>query len=224
MAKANHARALQGASGTCRNRRRPQSGRPAWVRPLCRAHRALDASIRLIGSTLRSVARTERGTRRRPIRTSFRLHAASSRLCDASVRLQWALRELEVTTECLALEPESMTAEVPELLTQAAERWTKVTAWLEQASGVVFSIQKNVLHGLRTGELVPERLSERRPRIILAPRPVPVRAFLHVRQPRVIDRIAPILRRRRRTPRPAAVRVPRRNLLGRAPPLPISLL
>ncbi|HEX6158791.1 MAG TPA: hypothetical protein VF111_01410, partial [Thermoanaerobaculia bacterium] len=70
-----------------------------------------------------------------------------------------------------------------------------------------------------------EQPAPRRVRIRVAPRPGAIRAFLLRRQPRVVDRIAPILRRRRRTPRPAAVRVPHRSLLGRAPPLvPISLL
>jgi hypothetical protein len=79
--------------------------------------------------------------------------------------------------------------------------------------------QVDVLGGLSTGELVPERPSDGRPRIILTPRALFVRAFLVTRQPRVSDRITPVLLRRRRTPRPAEVRVPRRNLQGRAPPL-----
>ena len=198
-------------------------GAPAWFRPYSRAQRALAASIRLIGSTLRTVAGAEHGLHRRPIRTSRNLQEASARLVDASARLRWAAQELAETNECIALEPERA-APVPELLIQATEHWMQVAAWLQQTTAALSAIQGDVLLGLQTGLLVPEHQDESRPRIRLAPRPVPIRAFLLLRQPRVSDRISPILRRRRRMPRPRAVRVPRCSLLGRAPPLfPISL-
>lgn len=212
----------QRASGTSRNRRRQRGVGPAWVRSYCRAHRALDASMRLIDSTLRTVARSERCAHRRPIRTSRGLHEVSGWLSDASTQLVRAARELALTTERLRLEPGPVEL-APELLAYTAGRCVEVTAWLQVTADDVFSLHKDVLRGLATGSLVPEQPEERRPRIILAPRPVPIRAFLLLRQPRVVDRIAPILRRRRRTPRPAAVRVPRRHLLGRAPPLSVSL-
>lgn len=224
MTRTNDARAPRSAPGTCRNRRRQKGGGPAWVRPFCRAERALEASIRLIGSTLRTVARSERCAHRRPIRTSRTLHEASARLHEASVRLARAAEQMRETNECIAREPERSTA-VPALLLHTAERYVQVTAWLQQAADDVFTLQDDVLLGLETGFLVPEEPEGRRPRIRLAPRPVPLRAFLLLRQPRVTDRIAPILRRRRRTPRPASIRVPRRSVLGRAPPLSsVSLL
>jgi hypothetical protein len=175
--------------------------------------------VRLIGATLRTVAGSERCAHRRPIRTSRNLHQASALLVDASARLARAARELAETNECVAREPERATA-VPDMLVHATERWMEVAILLQRASIDVSSLHEEVLLGLATGALVPERPAGRRPRIVLAPRPVSaIRAFLLLRQVRVVDRIAPLLRRRRRTPRPAAVRVPRRNLLGRAPPL-----
>lgn len=205
-------------------KRATQSDRPSWVRPFCRVHRALDASVRLIDSTLRTVARSERCAHRRPVRTSARLLEASGLLREATARLERAAQELAVTNECLRLEPANMDI-APELLFQAAGRWVEVTAALQQAAAGVFTLHDDVLLGVRTGVYVPERPAERRPRIILTPRPAPVRAFLLLRQPRVVERIAPLLRRRRRTPRPASIRVPRRSLLGRAPPrFEISLL
>jgi hypothetical protein len=108
---------------------------------------------------------------------------------------------------------------VPELLVHNAQRCLEITAWLQQTADGLCSLREGVLLGLQTGTLVPERPAERRPRIVVAPRPSPIRAFLLRRQPRVVDRIAPILRRRRRTPRPAALQVPQPSLLGRAPPL-----
>jgi hypothetical protein len=218
MMQSNHARAPQGATGNSRNRHRQQGGRPAWMRPFCRASRAIDASIRLIRSTVCTVARSERCAHRRPVRTSRTLQEASARLLDARTRLARAAQELAAANECLAREPDE-TELVSELLVHNAQRCGEINAWLQETADDVFSLQKDVLLGLQTGTLVPEQPAKRRPRIILPPRPVAMRAFLLRREPRVVDRIAPILRRRRRTPRPAAVRVPQRNLLGRAPPL-----
>lgn len=153
-----------------------------------------------------------------PIRTAVELHEASGRLARASSRLMRAARELAEVNACIAREPEKAGA-VPELLVAATERWVGLAQLLSEGAGAVFSLQRDVLDDLRTGAVVPERPAAPRPRIVLAPRPVPIRAFLLLRQPRVVDRIAPLLRRRRRTPRPATVRVPRRSVLGRAPPL-----
>ena len=217
MAQSNHARAPQGASRT--SRRRQQGGAAAWMRPWCRAARAIESSIRLINSTLRTVERSERCAHRRPVSASRNLHEASARLVDASTRLVRAAQELAATNECLRREPDE-TMLVPELLVHTTERWLETMTFLREAADGVFSLHEDVLLGLETGVLVPEpeQPAKRRPRIILAPRPMAMRAFLLHRQPRVVDRIAAILRRRRRTPRPASVRVPRRNLLGRAPP------
>jgi hypothetical protein len=211
--------APEGASGTCRDRRRPQGERRGWVRPFFRANRALDASLRLIGSTLRAVATAERAVHRRPVRVSRNLQDASELLATATVRLGWAARNLVELTACVGGE----TAQVPEMVVNATERWVSTAARLAEAANEVFAMHGSVLDGLQTGALVPERPADRRPRIVLVPRPVPVRAFLRLRQPRVRDRIGPVLLRRRRTPRPAAVTVPRPSVLGRAPPLSICL-
>ncbi len=216
MAKSNHARAPRSASGTSRNRRRQQGGATAWMRPWTRAARAIEASIRLIDSTLRAVERAERCVHRRPVRTSRNLVAAWARIRDAQVRLGRAVHELAETHECLVREPQAL---APELLVHTTQRWVETATRLHEAADGVVLLHEGILHGLQAGTFVPEQPAERRPRIILAPRPVAMRAFLLRRQPRVVDRIAPVLRRRRRTPRPASVRVPRRSLLGRAPPL-----
>ena len=206
------------ASGTCRDRRRLQGERRRWVRPFFRANRALDASFRLVKTTLLTVAATERTLHRRPIRASRKLDAASALLMTASVRLGWAMQSIKEMTERAAAEPETA-QDVPEIVLQTTERWVYMTAWLAETANEVFALHESVLEGTVSGELVPEQPADRHPRIVLAPRPVPVRAFLRLRQPRVQDRIAPLLLRRRRTPRPAALRVPRRSVLGRAPPL-----
>jgi hypothetical protein len=223
VAKSNHARAPRSAVGSCRNPRRQRSARPAWLRPLRRAQRALRASAHLIDTTMRAADRYQRCAAQRPVQTTIQLYRVSERLCAASTHLQWAIRQLGAVNECIALDPENA-APVPALLLRATDLWAQITLWLQQASDDVFKIQENVLDGLESGALVPERPAEPRRRIILAPRPAPIRAFLRVRQPRVIQRIAPLLQRRRRTPRSAAVRVPRPSVLGRAPPLfPVSL-
>jgi hypothetical protein len=131
-----------------------------------------------------------------------------------------AAEALAETNACIAREPDPGSV-LPGMLARATEQWIDVEGWLQQTADDVSMLQEDVLLALRVGLFVPEpeRPAGRRPRIRLEPRSVPIRAFLLLRQPRVVDRIAPILRRRQRTPRPAAVRVPRRSLLGRAPPL-----
>jgi hypothetical protein len=219
MMRPNRTQAPKGAAGKCRDRRRPQGRRRlAWVRPLRRAQRALDACVGLIDSALRTGAASERCADRTPIRASRGLHHASGQLVDASARLARAANALAATNECIAREPERALF-APELLIGVTERWVAVAQRLNEVADDVFVVHENVLSGLESGELIAEPEPVRRPRIVLAPRPAPVRAFLRARLPRVTDRIASILRRRRRTPRPAALRVPRRSVLGRAPPL-----
>ena len=80
-----------------------------------------------------------------------------------------------------------------------------------------------IYNGVASGKLVPEDPSTfARPRryiITIVHVPHYARAFLASRQPRVADRLTPLLQRRRRTRLPAEVRVPKRSLRGRAPPL-----
>jgi hypothetical protein len=221
MTQTNDARALKGATAARRDRRRPQGERrpavaAAWVRPLRRANRVLNASVRLLTAGLATAARSERSARRQPIRSSQNLEHAGARLALASSRLGRVVKELVETTACLQREPETA-AGAPELLMAVTQRWIDMAQALGQASGDVFALHEDLLEGLTSGALVPER-SDRRPRIILAPRPTLVRAFLTARQPRVADRISALLNRRRRAPRPSAVKVPRCTSQGRAPP------
>ncbi|HEX7149970.1 MAG TPA: hypothetical protein VF618_00675 [Thermoanaerobaculia bacterium] len=227
MTRTDHAQAPQSATGTCRERRRPQQElrgerRPEWVRPMRRVQKALDASIRLLNAGLATAARSGRVLTRRPLDSSRKLEFAEGRLALASARLAYAARELAATAACLEREPETA-AGAPALLMEASQRWMAMQQSIDAASGAIFTFHENVLAGLRSGALVPERESTRRPRIILAPRPIFVRAFLTARQPRVVDRISSVLQRRRRAPRPASVSVPRRASQGRAPPLSSDL-
>lgn len=223
VTRPNDSQATRAAHGPSRHRRRPQDDRPVWFRPYCRAYHAFEASIRLVGSTRRAVARSRRCAQHRPLRASRHLRHASIRLSGASRRMLRAMGELAETRACVTGDPERSEA-LASLLSIANERWGEIIGWLHQAAVDVVTLQEDVVLGLESGRLVAERPAEHRPRIRLTPCPVPFRAFLLLRQPRVIDRITPILRRRRRTPRPASVRVPRRCLRGRAPPLfPISV-
>jgi len=224
MSRRNHAQAYRRAAGTCRDRRRPQGlRRAAWVRPFRRLHRTLDSSFHQIRSTLLAAGASRRRAQRRPVRASLELYQASDNLVRVASRLRRVALDLAEVNACIAREPEKA-SDVPELLIQATVRWMFLAEWLRESSDQVFNLQQDILTGVETGALVPERIGDSRPRIILAPRPVPIRAFLLLRQHRVVDRIAPLIRRRRRTPRPAALRVPRRSLLGRAPPLSVCLL
>jgi hypothetical protein len=216
---ATRSRAPKGASGVCREGRRPEGERRAgWVRPFKRVQRALDASVRLLNAGLATAAKSGRGMTRRPLDSSRKLQHAEGRLALASARLAYAARELAATAACLQAEPEAA-ADAPVLLMEATQRWMATSQSLNLAAGTIYTFHENVLQGLRSGVLVPERENDRRPRIILAPRPTFIRAFLAARQPRVRDRISVVLNRRRRASRPVAVRVPRRASQGRAPPL-----
>jgi hypothetical protein len=178
----------------------------------------MDSAVSLIFSTIHAVVDAGRCAERRPVRTARRLNGAVREMTVASLRLLDARRELAEASEALDQEPEQQSGDAPELMELAAARCQAVAEYIPFANEVVHA-QVEILGGLHTGELVPERPSDGRRRIVLTPRPLFVRAFLVSRQPRVSDRIAPVLLRRRRTPRPAEVQVPRRNLRGRAPPL-----
>lgn len=218
MIRSGSERALKGAAGTCRPSRRGTRG-PEWVRPYRRAQRALDSAASLIFSTIDVVMAAGRCAKRRPVRTARRLNGAMREMKLASLRLIDAQRELAEAGRALVLEPEQQRGDAPELLELASARCQAVAQYIPIAVSGAMIAQVDVLGGLGTGRLVPERPSDHRPRIVITPRPLFVRAFLVTRQPRVSDRIQPVLLRRRRTRRPAEVRVPRRNLQGRAPPL-----
>ena len=204
----------QRAVGTCANRRRRQgAARPEWVRPYRRAQRALDSSVSLIFSLVTAAGDASRCAKRHPVRTARRLTRGVRQMAVAQLRLVDAQRQLAVAGECLSRAPEQLRGEAPELLDLAAERCESVAKYIGLAVTEAVVAQMDVLARLATGELDTQR-----PRILIKPRPTPVRDFLDRRQPRVADRISHILRRRRRTPRPAALRVPRRSIRGRAPP------
>src|SRR6185436_20452666 len=125
------ARAPEGASGTCRDRRRQHGDRRRWVRPFYRANRALDASFRLIVTTLHTVTAAERTVHRRPIRASRNLQHASDLLVTASDRLFCAVRNLEKMSKRAALQPETA-QDVPEFVVTAMARWMYMTSWLTE--------------------------------------------------------------------------------------------
>jgi hypothetical protein len=187
-------------------------------------HHALDASARLIDSSIRTMMVSERCAARRPISTSRKLDEASGRLVTASARLVRAAARLEEARQCLVRDP-NLEPGASALLIEATARLAYMGTLLNDTANFVFSLHEDVLHGLATGDLVPERSELPRPRIVLFPHPAPVREFLRARLPRVVDRISAVLQRRRRTRLPASLRVPRRTSQGRAPPLfPVCLL
>ena len=155
---------------------------------------------------------------RRPVRTCRQLIRGTRGLAAAGRKLLGAEQALAAARECLGRLPEHEAEEAAEIIELAAERWRAACHWLQYVLSHVALRQVEVLAGLACGELVPEHPSDSRPRITVTPRPLQVRAFLASRQHRAADRITPILQRRRRTPRPAALSVPLRTSQGRAPP------
>ena len=229
MARNSSARASEDTvSGKCRTPRR--RGAPAgqeWVRPFKQTHRMLDNAASMILQSVHTVV--EAGCCARfPIRSTRKLIRALHQVSVATKQYFEAERFLSEATEAYEqAPPELVNEEVAEMLEMASERCRTVGEYIHVAAREVYLGQTEILDSVASGEVVLEdpaqAQSEDRPRrrvIVLTPRPLFVRAFLAARrQPRVGDRIAPLLRRRRRTLPPAEVRVPRRNLLGRAPPL-----
>jgi hypothetical protein len=212
--------ARRGATGVCRKGRSSRGARrPEWVRPFRRLRRALDASVRSIDAALRSIGNCEECASRRPVRASRHLVAAHDCLVTASVCLARAAHALAATNACLGRDREGGDG-APELIVRETLRWISVAARVTGLSEQVSSMHDDVAEGIVSGALVPEPDFEvRRPRIVLAPRPAPVRAFLRARQPRVTDRIAVFLLRRRQTDdRLPAQDIPPRTCRGRAPP------
>jgi hypothetical protein len=162
-----------------------------------------------------------------PIRSTKKLIRAMHHVSVASQQYDEAERWMAEATEAFGhAPPEQLDGEAAELLEMAAERCHTVLRFLHVAATEVLLGHTEIYNGVQSGEVVPEDpqdVTEDGPRrrvIVIRHKPLFVRAFLAARrQPRIANRIAPILRRRRRTPLPAEVRVPRRNLLGRAPPL-----
>ena len=219
MNRPSSARAPKGAG---REGRRSSAGARGleWVRFYQRAQRALDNSASLIFSTVYAVVDAGRCAERRPLGSARKLTCALRQMVVASTKVAFAKFDLAAAAEALARVPEALRGDALELLELAVERCRAVEEHISIATGEVLLGASEVMAGIATGELVPEKDPSVGPprRIILAPRPLFVRAFLASRQARVADRIRPILLRRRRTLRPAEVRVPRRNLRGRAPP------
>ncbi len=216
-------------SGICRtSRRRGEAPRgKEWVRPYKRAQRALDNASSMLISTVHRVA--DAGyCASRPVRSTRILIGALRQVTVASLQYAEAQRCLAEAIDAFDhTPPELQDGDAPLLFELAAERSQTVERYIYVATQEVLLGQAEILQGVAAGELDPEDPSEdasavrpRRRVIVVTPRPLFVRAFLAARRrPRTADRITPVLRRRRRTPLPAEVRVPRRNLRGRAPPL-----
>ena len=210
------------AGSFCRKRRRQRGARPEWVRPYRSAQCKIDSAVRLIQAAMAVVVGFEGNVDRRPVTLSRKLTDGTRWLAAAHLRLLRASAEILEAMECVGRAPVAATDDAPVIVELALERWEAVSAYLRHAIDEVALRQLVVTSGLICGELVAEHPSDSRPRIVLAPRPAPVRAFLRARLPRVADRISALLSRRRRTPRPAALTVPPRTSQGRAPPFSLS--
>ena len=219
MRTSSSAKAPRGAAGgVCRRPRRADQQRAEWVRPYKRAQRALDASKSLILTAFHTVVYAGRCGENRPLQVVKRLDRGRHDLSTAAARLAAAKGELARARECLLAAPQHLAGDAREYLAMAAERCEQVDKYILLIALELMEAQTDVLARLMTGEYMPEPPDPGRPRIVIKPRLAAIRAFLSSRLPRVSERITPLLLRRRRTPRPAEVRVPKRAVLGRAPP------
>jgi hypothetical protein len=171
MIRSGSTREPKGATGgTCRPSRRPRGARgPQWVRPYQRAQRALDSAVSLIFSTIHAVVDAGRCAERRPIRTARRLNGSLRGMTVASQRLIEARRELAEASQALDREPERRNGDTAELLELADARCQAVAEYIPIAVTEAVFAQFEVLGGLSTGELVPERSVDGRLRIVITP-------------------------------------------------------
>ena len=210
-------------SGTGRTpRQRGAAPGKEWVQPYRRAQRKLDDAASLIIASVWTVA--DAGCDyHQPGRSRRKLGRALHEAAVASVKHAEAEQYLlEAVAAVEHAPPELLDDDAAELVEMATERFQTVSQYISVAVNQVVLGHEQILQGIESGEIAPEDLvlDDRPRRRVIRHNPLFVRAFLSARrQPRVGDRITPILRRRRRTLLPAEVRVPRRHLLGRAPPL-----
>lgn len=220
-------RTVLAAAGTCRSsRRRGEVPRgKEWIRPYKLAQRLLDNSASLIISSVRGVMDAG-GCAERPVESTRKLLRALRQAHVAAEHHAQAEQYLTAAVEAFAhVPPELRSGDAPELLERAAERCEAVQRYILVAADEVALGHAEIFQGVASGALVPEDPAEDRPRrrvIVIRHNPLFVRAFLTVRRQRAADRITPLLRRRRRTRLPAEVRVPKRSLRGRAPPLSVT--
>lgn len=220
MSRSNVSTAHARAAGNCRKRRRQRAARrPEWVRPLRRAQRKLDSAAARIQGLMALVVAFDECVERRPLRTLQRLSNALREIVFAAGQIVRAGQELDEVARCLARAPELADEDTLLVVELATERFNAALKWIQFVTKEAALRQLQGIAGLALGELEPEHPSDSRPRIAVTPRPAPVRAFLAARLPRATDRITPVLQRRRRARRPAALSVPPRTSQGRAPPL-----
>lgn len=213
-----HAKRAWGQKARARANRRA-----AWVRPCWRMNVAMDRTNRLIESTQHVIAASKEQAAVRPIGTSRELSRASNLLWRASVKLLAAACSLEETKDRVAERPR--TEGLPQLVDSASARWEETMTRFMETSEQLSRARNRVLHGLRSGRLVPEPIeprTERRPRIIVRTPPllIAARAFLLIRRSSVRDRIASVPVRRRRQALIVVTDAPRQISRGRAPPSP----
>src|SRR5215203_215527 len=188
-----------------------------WMHSVDRLHRHLDSVALLLHTTWLAMIDSTDTAEARPIATSRKLHRLSCRVQDAHAHLCSASRDLDAIAESASRAPE-LAAEVPMLLMEAAERWVDTARQIALTSNDLFGFHEEVLDGLRTGELVAEPATARRPRIVVIPRLISARAFLLHRRKSALDRIASVPARRPPAARIASTDAPRRISRGRAPP------
>src|SRR3954451_19122274 len=111
MARAANRSTLEGAANESRRAhrasRRSDRDRPMpWRRSLRRTRRAIDSSMRLLGSSWRVVDVSERWAARRPLQTSRQLQRIACWLTEAEGQLQRAVHGLRDTADDAARSPE----------------------------------------------------------------------------------------------------------------------
>jgi hypothetical protein len=191
--------------------RHANHSRRGWIRPLRRARRAIDASLRRIDCSCRVIDASERFGGRRPVQAADQLQRVFHWLADAATQLDRAQIRLRDTSECIESAPECA-AGAPLPMMSAILHWI-------DAAGRLTAVSER-LGDTSTGLVAVAKVaqpSDFRP-VIAAPRPAAARWFLWYCPSHPSDRIRVLLKRRRRSAPALVADAPRRISRGRAPP------
>jgi hypothetical protein len=188
----------------------------SWEGPILRTGRAIDASLRLLGSSRRIIDACERLALDHPIRATHELERVSGLLAKAAELLQRGVDGLSETTNRVALSP-AQAGDAPERVIAATQRWVDAATQLAALSNRLDDTFAGLVDYVKGGT-APLDLSE------VFPNPGPAPRFITDRPSVKLlslesGRVFCIHLRRLRSARLTVAEAPRRVVRGRAPPL-----
>jgi hypothetical protein len=187
----------------------------SWERPILHTRRAIDGSLRLIGSCRRIIEACEKMAWEHPVLAAHQLQRVAGFLAKAAELLQSGVDGLNETANRVALSP-AEAGDAPERLIAATQRWVAAAAQLAALSNR-FDDTFAALLDYVNGGTAPLDLSEVFGKSGPAPRFITARPSVRLLTLES-SRVFCIHLRRLRSARLTVAEAPRRVVRGRAPP------